>query len=159
MGFSYRAYPGFQDLNGRYYLIKSIYNAMEKLYDIPDLVRVYAVKKMIMEPNAKDIGRDEKNGKLRSALGIFRWRAKTENSLYGRTDPTISICVHGRSEKELIHTCLHEFVHYEQYRNHKNITERGVSVRIRSICWDIMVNDVMEKDYFQAIREIYWNRL
>ena len=64
------------------------------------------------------------------AAGIFRYRGKSCN-----------IKIAGlRHIDEVLTTCLHEFVHFEQFSSGRSLTERGVRVRMRSL-EDLILSD------------------
>lgn len=57
--------------------------------------------------------------------------------------PYILVCVDVDDFYEIKESVVHELVHYEQWRDGRNITERGVTVRARNILKQI--NELGEK--------------
>jgi len=117
------------------YYVKQLFKWFNKYFPTDELIRVYLI-------NCSTI--HCKNG--RNAAGVFVYR---ENPCYKDSDfggspymknPFIRISGR-RSIEEIITIALHEFVHYEQYRDQRNITERGVSVRMRTLEKMILESD------------------
>jgi hypothetical protein len=123
--YSVRISPGVN--RKKAYYIKQLFKWFGRHIPCDELIRVYV---MNCEKFRSKKGRD--------AAGMFVYR---ENPCYKYSknfcspyekNPRIYIAG-DRSIEEILTIALHEFVHYEQYVGRRNITERGVSVRMRTL--------------------------
>lgn len=73
----------------------------------------------------------------KKSLGIFGFRNNLNfHKKFFKKGESCKIKLAGRANVDLdkfIHICLHEFAHYEQYRDNKALQERGVNVRAKNL--------------------------
>lgn len=72
---------------------------------------------------------------LINAAVVIDFEGKSCVGLFIPTDQPqiIAVTVPGESPAEAVHTFLHEFAHYEQFRDGRPLTERGVNVRANNL--------------------------
>lgn len=101
--------------------VQSVCRKMESITDIRHDVLVYVVPSTAVTFNNTGCG-----------FGCFTHRVKGKPAiiLAGRRLPEIPVA---EWVDHLTDTIIHEIVHYEQFRDEKPITERGVAVRIKNL--------------------------